>query len=121
MSFEIEIKKNAFSENAFYIDEEKVSYHDMEMNIDEVVGVTWYIEEMPVPATYLVKPKYFHFRIMDEAGDEIKIDFTNTANFRANDIYNSIVENLRRFIGAKLFETIYEKLLEGISTDLDRC
>jgi hypothetical protein len=58
---------------------------------------------------------------MDDAGDEINISFSNTVNFTAKDIYLLMVENIRRYIGSSLFERIYENLLEGISTDLDRC
>jgi hypothetical protein len=113
MSFEIEIKPNAFTSKIFSIDDRHVTYHDLQMELQDVTGLRYGATSKRVNG-FEVGISY-EIGFLDSAEDTIDITFADGL-FNVNEaehMFNSILNAVWLSVGNCILQEYVSKIARG--------
>jgi hypothetical protein len=113
MSFEIEISPNAFTSQLLTIDDHHVTYHDLQMELQEITGIRYGAVSKRMNGIEMSVSYYIGF--LDTTEDMIEIKFSDRV-FQINEtekIYNTVVGATWHHIGNRIMQDFVSRISKG--------
>lgn len=114
MSYEVVLPSGAFTEKVFRIDANTIAFHDLEMELKDVVAFGCAPEKIYVRGMHAGTT--FRINLRDSSGDEMNIHFSGGTVFDPEErkgIYNEILDQLWTYCGHRLLNESIAAISSG--------